>query len=271
MIIKVEFAENNQSFNTAFGEMYSAPDENYNKGYEAGYPDGYQNGYDEGNAEGVKEGIAEGKEEEYNKFWDAFQQNGNRTRYYYAFFQWGGDTVRPKYKIAPTDSASLNQTFCESKFKKIESAYFDFSQKKTGTWDTVSAYYTFATCPNLEEIEDIGLFDGFKYCSTFSWSTKLHTIAKIGVAETTQFSNAFNGCAALENLTIDGVIGQNGFNVSWSTKLSAKSIKSIINALSDTATGKTLTLSQTAVNNAFTDAEWTALANTKTNWTITLV
>ena len=53
-----------------------------------------------------------------------------------------------------------------------------------------------------------------------------------------------------------------------------------MNILSDTASGKTLTLSLTAVNNAFetsagakdgsTSAEWTALVDAKTNWTITL-
>lgn len=215
-------------------------------------------------------GIDTGGKSFYDEFWDAFQKDGNRAKYHYAFFQWGGDTIRPKYKVAPTDVQSLNQTFCESKVKKIESAYFDFSQKVSGSYDNNSAYYTFNSCTNLEEIEDIGLFESFKYYATFSWSKKLHTIAKMRVAETTKYQSVFNGCSALENLTIEGVIGQDGFSVSDCKKLSADSIRNIIEHLSDTASGKTLTLSKTAVNNAFTTDEWTALAATKKNWTISL-
>ena len=91
----------------------------------------------------------------------------------------------------------------------------------------------------------------------------------------------FTNCFQLQNLTIEGIIGQNGFNVQWSTKLSKASITSIINALSETTSGLTVTLSKTAVNNAFetsagaadgsTSEEWTTLEGTKTNWTISLV
>lgn len=64
-------------------------------------------------------------------------------------------------------------------------------------------------------------------------------------------------------------------------KLSKNSILSLISCLSDEATDKTLTLSQTAVNTAFetsegaadgsTSEEWTALVESKPNWTISLV
>lgn len=64
-------------------------------------------------------------------------------------------------------------------------------------------------------------------------------------------------------------------------KLSKPSITSIINCLSTTTSGLTVTLSKTAVNNAFetsegvadgsTSQEWLNLVATKTNWTISLV
>ena len=64
------------------------------------------------------------------------------------------------------------------------------------------------------------------------------------------------------------------------TLLSKASITSIINALSSTTSGLTVTLSKTAVNTAFetesggadgsTSQEWLALATTKSNWTISL-
>ena len=64
----------------------------------------------------------------------------------------------------------------------------------------------------------------------------------------------------------------------WSTKLSGASIVSIIEALSTTTSGLSVTLSQTAVNNMTfpivgnkgTYNSWTELEQSKTNWTISL-
>ena len=68
-------------------------------------------------------------------------------------------------------------------------------------------------------------------------------------------------------------------NMQWSP-LSKDSIISIINALSTATSDLPITLSITAVNNAFetspgaadgsTSEEWTALIATKPNWTISL-
>ena len=82
----------------------------------------------------------------------------------------------------------------------------------------------------------------------------MHTIAKIRTDENTVFSETFNYCTALKNVTFEGVIGQN-LNIRWSP-LSADSIRSIITHLSDTAQGKTLTLSRTAVENAIANGEF---------------
>ena len=62
-------------------------------------------------------------------------------------------------------------------------------------------------------------------------------------------TGTFTNCAALENIIFDGIIGDN-LTMNACTKLSGPSIRNIVDHLSDTASGKTLTLSQTAVNNA---------------------
>jgi hypothetical protein len=67
-----------------------------------------------------------------------------------------------------------------------------------------------------------------------------------------------------------GTVSVSGLNLQWSTKLSKASITSIINCLSSTTSGLSITLSKTAVDNAFTAEEWAALENTKHNWTIAL-
>jgi hypothetical protein len=112
---------------------------------------------------------------------------------------------------------------------------------------------------------------------------KLMTIEKVilksdGSQTFTDYS--FGQNSALEEIRFEGVIGKAGFNMKWSTKLSHDSIVSIVNALSTTTSGLSITLSKTAVNSAFatttggtdgsTSAEWTALVATRSNWTISL-
>ena len=75
---------------------------------------------------------------------------------------------------------------------------------------------------------------------------------------------------ALKNIVISGEIGQN-IDLQNSYNLTKESIESIMAALSTTATSKSVTFNQQAVNRAFTDEEWATLANTRSNWTINLV
>jgi len=116
--------------------------------------------------------------------------------------------------------------------------------------------------------------------SVFEGSTRLQTIVKLVLSESVTFVNWFRSCFALVNLTIEGTIGQNGLNLSWSP-LSKASLISVINALSSTTTGLAVTLRLSAVNVAFETSEgandgsiseeWLALAATKSNWTINLI
>ena len=238
--------------------------ENEQRVYDAGYTKGLESG-DYG------AGVEVGKNEATTKFWDDFTDRGERTTYARAFYYWGAEYIRPTRKIIPTTADSAVNTFAQNfKLKKVEAAYFDFSQKPRSTTTQSAYYFAFYNCKALEEIEDIGMQADFAYNNAFANCTKLYTIAKIRCDEDTLFTNAFDYCNTLQNVTFDGVIGQN-INVRWSTKLSKDSITNIISCLSDTASGKTLSLSKTAVNNAFTDAEWTALADTKKNWTISLL
>lgn len=184
----------------------------------------------------------------YDEFWDAFQNYGNRVDYNHAFYGlgWDENTFKPKYDFIAGRSYNM---FAWSYIKQIDKVV-DISKSQ-------QIYGTFAYC------------------------YKLHTIKKFAVNENCVFSNDFKDCVELVNLTIEGTIGKNGFDVHWSTKLSKESIKSIINALSATTSGLAITFSKTAVNKAFetaegandgsTSAEWNALIAPKSNWTISLV
>lgn len=270
MIIQVKFNENNQSFKAAFGEAYGTPDDNYKAGYDLGYgagydigeAEGYRDGYQEGEATGFdngyhlgnEEGFENGKQSEYDAFWNMIQDNGNRTDYGQAFRNWRSRTeyLRPKYKVVPTAPTSAMNTFynCEG-LKKVEAEYFDFSKKARGGYQGSGWYHTFTTCGELEEIEDIGIMPDTDLTNTFAHCSKLKKIAMVRVNINTVISSGlFEGCRALESVAFEGEIAYS-INLKWSTRLNRASIENIITCLADGITGKTLTLSKAAVDEAF--------------------
>ena len=94
----------------------------------------------------------------------------------------------------------------------------------------------------------------------FSNCDHLHTLDKLIVSESASFNNAFMGCKQLANLQMGGTIGQNGFNVT-DCPLTRESLLSILNALKDGVSGKTVTLG--ANNLAKLTAEEKAIATNK--------
>ena len=181
-------------------------------------------------------------------FWDSFQNYGNRTFYEYAFSRTNFEQLHPKYKVVPTSSRTISMFQDMTGVKVIEKAYFDLSNctvsQNSGTGGN---YHTFSgasgASDTLEVIEDIGLQAGYYYF-TFAYRPLLHTIEVLRVVEETMFNGAFAGCSNLQNITIEGTIGQNGFNVSHCKKLTKESILSILQALSLNITAtKTITFS----------------------------
>lgn len=179
----------------------------------------------------------EGKKAEREEFWKEYYTTAS---WAYAFYgqMWNDKNYNPNKTIKPasgTNAASMYQTSTITDTK----VPLDLS-------GVSSINYIFYNAKKLKTIQDI----------TFPTS---------GTA-----SSAFYGCSALENITVNGSI-QISLVFTSCTKLNKASIESIINALSATTSGLTVTLSETAVNNAFTAEEWDALEATKTNWTISLV
>ena len=127
----------------------------------------------------------------------------------------------------------------------------------------------------------------YSYSYFCCYNGNLKKVACIRLDENSIVSNMLYSCEKLEDVTIEGTIGQSGIDLKWSTKLSRASIESFINALSETASGQRITFSITAVKNAFGggawdsdgdgkddtimgSVEWIDLMNSKSNWTITL-
>lgn len=216
---------------------------------------------------GVEVGGKLGMQLQYDEFWDGYQQNGNRTHYAYSFSGrgWNSNTFRPKYDIKPTESFSRGMAHTT-----IEGSLTEILNRCGVVLDTSGMAYCDYVFDSSSLITEIPLIYGhMQVDGLFQHCAALKTAA-LDVESRTKFTNTFFRCGNLENLTISGTIGES-IDLQYSTKLSKASITNIINVLSTSVSGKTVTFSQTAKNNAFTDSEWSALIATKTNWTISLV
>lgn len=241
-----------------------------------GYDEGYSNGYDSGYSEGHDMGYSEGQTAEYDRFWDAFQLSGNRTDYQNCFSGegWTDETFQPKYDIISTNGYML--------FRRCGLQDLGATIRKNGKRVAIDHNYlqfTFQQSQQLEVIEGIELKTPLIYISgAFAYCPKLRKIQTLPIAENAT-TLEFENIPLLEEISFSGVIPVS-LSFQHSTKLSKASIRSIIDHLSATATGKTLTLSRTAVDNAFGDGsefsgtdgpEWGELIETRANWTIALV
>lgn len=182
-------------------------------------------------------GKAQGGDSWYDTFWDTFQQNGKRVNYNYAFsggsanvnsIGWTNANFKPKYSFDNIIGYTI----------------FDYSGVEGGLTEILNGLGITLTFNGYQssgfqstqftEIDYINN-DMSTMAIVFKNSTKLKTLKISTVKENSTFQNAFEGCTALENLTIVGVIGKTGFDVHWSTLLTAESYHSIITHCSKTA------------------------------------
>ncbi len=220
----------------------------YDCGAENGYADGYTTGYSEGYSSGIQA--------EYDKFWDAYQNNGTLTNYYQLFMQsgWDDTTFNPKYPITCSGTQSYHVT---------------------------NASQIFYNC-YITEINIPITVTGLPMTQTFYNCTKLEKIADLTLNGVTGFSQCFSYCSALEDINVHGSIDVN-FSLAAATALSRDSIVNVFEALSNDADGQTATFNKKAVDKAFEtsegandgstnpDSEWVALTDWKTNWTYALL
>ena len=170
--------------------------------------------YEAGKEKGVEVGN--------DAFWEAYQNGGNRTNYSSAFNYVSDEIYSPKYPITISGHSSYGNSMFGN------------------------ATITDVKVPIVYDDAITGITS-----SLFSNARQLETIPLIHINENISFTAWFNSCGNLKNLTFEGVIGQSGIDLRWVPLLSKASIENVINSLSDTAEGKSITLSKKAVNNAF--------------------
>ena len=241
--------------------------ENERRVYDAGYAKGQAEGGDTTAA--YDEGFEAGKKAEYDAFWDSAQKNGTASiNYYYAFANlefWTQERIeKVKYKHLITNN--LTATFnSNASITDLSMFSFEPPRRSDGTYDKVTTSFCFSSCYNLVK----GMPINFDYLK--------------------KDNNPFNACYALQEFDVSGTIDFDGVNFSASKELNKSCTKNLINALSTTTEGLTISFSKIAVKKAFEtsagandgdeSAEWIALAGDpnadidgiRPNWTISLL
>ena len=209
-------------------------------------------------AENTERVYQAGKQKGHKSFWDIFQENGAAKSYAYAFSRWNPDAFYPCHDIIATDS--LTQTF------SFRGATFDMAERLRecgvilDTSGCTGFSWSFFECAS-NHLPAIDTRNASNLDNTFYNATKVVTIDKIILKSdgSQTFSTPFSYLDSLENITFEGCIGQNGFKISNSTRLTHDSLMSIIGALKDyseNTDGTTYTVTLGTANLAkLTDAE----------------
>lgn len=217
-----------------------------------------------------------GKQAERDRFWDAYQQNGNRTDYYNAFSGdgWTSENLKPKYKVTPLDlyqggvsmfyrcNWRANNPSKIIDFSKI-AHMFDFS-------NLTDANYMFNSANIDNIIADFSSAESLDAVFGSRWGTSGLKTITIKVSEKAKLHNTFGSTITNLSFMSGSIIGQD-ISLSDAWYLTKESFMNVINTLSSSVSGKTATFNKYAKEVAFTDDEWAALIATKTNWTFSLV
>ena len=282
MIIDVQFESTDTEFDCDFGEVTNISD----GGYERGLVEGEKVGYEKGSAEGYAQGEADGRKNEYDEFWDNYQNYGNRTDYQRAFsgVGWTAKNFKPKYDIAPTGQGAQGLFYLAFNNESEPLDLATLLEENGVVLDLSNTTYAAAAFQG-NGLKRLPVIDASKKLKemreVFRLVYKLEVID--GLILQADGSNtwliAFDGTRALREITkIEGVIG-NDISIP-SPQLNKLTLTNLINALSETTSNKSLSISRTAINREFetaegladgsTSAEWLALVATKPNWTISL-
>lgn len=225
-------------------------------------------------AESIPEVYDKGFEAGKGAYWDDLQQNGKRKDYDYMFsgYYWTPDTFDPKHiPVKPERAAGM--------FANAAKLTVDLSEEKYKKIIDLSECTAFSSTFAESGITGVGIINATlnpnnRISYGFQSAKNLKKIEKFITSEVVTYSQTFSYCNSLEDITVEGVIGA---DISFlHSPLNAKSLVSVVEHLSDTASGKTATFKQFAIDNAIfpvtsektsiTYASWDELKATKQNW-----
>ena len=207
------------------------------------------------------EGVEAGKKAEYDRFWDAYQDYGNRSEYsmLFAGYGWTKETFKPKYLIRPGSVGNHYMMFARTGIEVIDETIIDASQ---ATAFAMSFYNSSVIksvtidIRNLKEFKDV-----------FNFDSVLETVVLKNVPETCNFTGGFSGCRKLTNFTVTGIIGGTNLTLQDSVSLTEESVQNIIDHLKDRTGLSVATLTfHATVGGKLTPEQKAAI--TAKNWTL---
>lgn len=218
-----------------------------------------------------------GKKDEYDKFWDNYQNYGNRTFYNnYAFAGYGFNfnNFYPKYDIIPDGTANnlfyAWENSSGSLKQRLEECGVVLDTSKVTSFSSAFNYSKFTELPTID-LSSMTNASSSIFANNYG---SLKSIEKLIVSENTAISSWFGQyCQNLEKLIVEGTIAKSGFNVQWQKKLTTASLLSILTALSKDSTvanGKSITLATAHQAVIEADAQCLEQLNLAVNagWTI---
>lgn len=239
-------------------------------------PDDMAEGVAEVYAIGREEGEAAGRQAENEAFWADFL---NPPSYWATFAQrfsgrgWSDKTFKPPIgtviSVAKAHAANANSMFNYCAITDLKA----ICEERNVTIDfSAATSFTNTFCDShITAVPTIDTRSAAALTNIFYNATALKTVEKLILKDDgsqTFSSSTFYGCGQLENIVIEGTIGQNGISVSSNTKLTHDSLMSIINALKDySGTGTTHTVTLGATNLAKLTAAEKQIATGK-GWTL---
>ena len=198
-------------------------------------------------------------------FWDAYQQDGDRTNYDGAFGGegWTTELFKPLYNIAPSSAAYM---FRKSNISGDLVEICNNNDISLNFSNCTSFMEAFSNAPNITRVGVIDIRKaGLNITNMFAYSG-VKTIDKVLIAETNTLTYFPGVMLSLENISFEGVIATS-ISFAYSSNLTMASVDSIISCLKDLTgkTAQTLTFHAT-VGGKLTEAQKAAI--TAKNWTL---
>jgi hypothetical protein len=194
-----------------------------------------------------------GMQTEWDRFWDACQNNGERSVYTYAFAyaSWNDITFKPKYDIIIDVG---NNAFSASSITDLAKILEEQGVSIKFTDSNGQKFNMFASS-NITRIPVLTMPTNSTAYGYFSSCRKLHTVEGLVSNEITTYESAkgdsktFAYCSELVKIIFYGIVANN-CDIHWSTKLSRESILSLLKVLKASVTGVTITLPTKCIDTA---------------------
>ena len=206
-------------------------------------------------ASGINDVFEVGMQKGNEEFWRGYQERMGADSlstadnvYAFAGPNWNDKTFYPKFDIKPKRGQYL---FAE--FNRAGTEPLDLSKRleecgvvlDTSNLTSTAYMFSYANVDNIPTIDARGASLNLAYTFRNCKTTKIRELI---IKALNRYNATFSGCTNLVDIKITGTIGNNGFNMSSCTLLSASSILSVLQACNKTSANISITLPKKCID-----------------------